>query len=96
MLFIIYCRDRPGAAAARAAAIPAHLDHVAAHPDRVILSGPLTADDGETVIGSLFMVDAPDRSTVMSFHSADPLFKAGIWETTEICAFSKRVDKRHP
>jgi len=41
------------------------------------------------------MVEAPDRSAVMRFQADDPPFQAGIWATSEIHAFSKRIDKVH-
>lgn len=96
MLFIIYCIDRPDVAAIRAATMPAHREYLAAQPIDVVMSGPLTNDAGDTVTGSLFMVEAPDRSAVERFQAADPFFQAGIWATSEIHAFSKRIDKRHP
>jgi uncharacterized protein YciI len=54
------------------------------------LSGPLVADDGKTMIGSLMIVEAPDRATVEAFNRADPFHAAGLWEKVNITAFVKR------
>ena len=94
MLFVIYCLDRPGAAQKRAANMQAHQDYIATGPIKVLLSGPLTTDDGRGVIGSFFMVDAADRARVQKFQHNDPLFKSGIWASIEVRAFAKRVDNR--
>jgi hypothetical protein len=48
------------------------------------MSGPLVDDDGQTMIGSLFLVEAPARDEVESFHHADPFLAAGIWEQVTI------------
>jgi uncharacterized protein YciI len=36
------------------------------------MSGPLVSDDGKTMIGSLFLIDAPGRLEVEAFNRADP------------------------
>ena len=94
MHFVIHCLDRPGA-------LPTRLDHYESHKAYlssasvgIVISGPLLADDGETMIGSLFVVDAADRAAVDRFHHDDPFFRAGVWEHVEIHPFHKRVDNR--
>jgi uncharacterized protein YciI len=94
MLFVIYCLDKPDTEKTRAAAMQAHKDYLATDPIKVLISGPLTTDDGQKVIGSFFMVDAVDRNHVEQFQREDPLFKSGIWASAEVRAFTKRVDNR--
>ena len=94
MLFVIHCLDKPGVSETRNAHMAAHRDYTAAVPIRILLSGPLTDDGGGTVIGSFFLVDAADRAEVEAFQKNDPLFAAGIWKSTAVHAFSKRVDNR--
>ena len=91
MLFVIFCIDREGAAQARRDNIQAHVDYVSASDVAVVMSGPLVSDDGAAPVGSLLIVDAPDRAAAEAFHRNDPLYKAGIWATTELRAFDKRV-----
>jgi uncharacterized protein YciI len=92
--FVIRCIDKPGALETRLANMEAHKEYVATKPIKVLLSGPLTEDDGETIIGSFFMVEGDDRAAVDRFQHNDPLFKAGIWESIDVHAFAKRVDNR--
>jgi len=91
VLFVIFCLDRDGAAEARRENIQAHMEYVAASSVRVVMSGPLVTDDGAAAVGSLLLIDAPDRAAAEDFHHNDPLYKAGIWQMTELRAFDKRV-----
>lgn len=94
MYFVIRCMDKPGALPTRIANMDAHKEYVGTKPIKVLLSGPLTEDDGETIVGSFFMVEAEDRQEVERFQHNDPLFKADIWESIDVQAFAKRVDNR--
>ncbi|MBR0794975.1 hypothetical protein JQ615_06210 [Bradyrhizobium jicamae] len=42
------------------------------------------------MIGSLFLIEAADRTAVETFHHADPFFSAGIWERVSITGFIQR------
>ena len=94
MLFVISCMDEPDAAGKRAAAMQAHKDYIATNPIKVVLSGPLTSDDGGKIIGSFFMVSAADRAEVERFQRDDPLFRAAIWASIDVHGFAKRIDNR--
>jgi uncharacterized protein YciI len=54
------------------------------------MSGPLVADDGTTMIGSLFLIESPGRAEVEAFNRADPFAAAGIWEKVTITGFLRR------
>lgn len=58
------------------------------------MSGPLVDDDGETVVGSLYVVEAANRAEVEAFQKDDPLVAADLWESVEVCVFLKRIDNR--
>lgn len=94
MHFVIHAEDRPGASSSRLENYEAHKAYLAkASQDglvRVVMSGPLVSDDGKTMRGSLFVLEAPDRLSVEQFHVADPFARAGIWERVSISAFIKR------
>lgn len=94
MHFIIHALDKPGALPLRLANYDAHKAYLQTAPFKMVLSGPLLADDHETMIGSLFLVDAETREQVRAFNAADPFAHAGVWASVQIHAFNKRVDKR--
>ena len=93
MLFAIHAVDRAGALDTRLAHHPAHkafLSDTSPFGVSIVMSGPLVSDDGATMIGSLLIVEAPDRAAVERFNAADPFNKAGIWERVTITGFLRR------
>jgi len=93
MLFVIHGVDRQGALPKRLENYDAHkafLSDTSAYGVKIVMSGPLTSDDGQTMIGSLFVVEAADRAAVAAFNQADPFHKAGIWERVTITGFIRR------
>jgi len=93
MLFAIQAFDRPDASSARKENYAAHrafLDDALSFGVEIVMSGPLVADDGETTIGSLFVVEAPDRASVEKFHHADPFSSAAVFERSDIVGFIRR------
>ena len=94
MRFVVHCVDKPGALPIRKANYDAHKAYLASGKVKTVISGPLVEEDGETMIGSLFIFDAPTRQEVVDFNRNDPFFKAGVWRSIEIHAFAMRVDNR--
>jgi uncharacterized protein YciI len=92
-LFAVHALDKQGA-------LPARLDHYAAHRAyvetaadygvTVLVSGPLQSDDGEMMIGSLFIVEAEGRAAVEKFNAEDPFHVEGVWGEVTITRFHKR------
>lgn len=92
-LFVIHAIDRDGALDTRLRHYDAHkafLADTSAFGLRIVMSGPLVSDDGERMIGSLFLVEADGREAVERFNAADPFHAAGIWQTVSISAFLRR------
>lgn len=87
-LFAIHCLDKPMAAALRAATRPAHLDHLRLHADRVFAAGPLLGPEGEA-IGSLIIIDMPDRDSAYRFAAEDPYALAGLFQSVAVTAWRK-------
>jgi len=93
MLFVIHGIDRAGALPTRLAHYEAHkafLSDTSPFGVQIVMSGPLVADDGTTMIGSLFLLEAPDRASVQRFNQADPFYQADLWERVTITAFLRR------
>ena len=93
MLFVIHAVDHPDALGKRLSNYDAHkafLSDTSPFGVKIVMSGPLVADDGEKMIGSLFLVEAADRQAIEAFHHADPFFAAGIWDRVSITGFLRR------
>ncbi len=86
MQFVIYCLDNPATPDLRPANRDAHLDYVAQVGAAIKVAGPMTDDDG-TSIGSMFIVDVPDRAAAEAFSTADPYTQAGIFSSVDIRPF---------
>jgi uncharacterized protein len=97
MLFAIHAMDHKGGLPKRLENYAAHrafLERTADYGVKIVVSGPLTEDDGETMIGSLMIVEAPDREAAERWNANDPFHKAGLWEKVAITAYIKRQDNR--
>jgi uncharacterized protein len=93
MLFAIHAIDRTGALPTRLANYDAHksfLSDTSRFGVKIVMSGPLVSDDGERMIGSLFLIEAPGRSEVEAFNRADPFAASDIWEKVTITGFLRR------
>ena len=84
MLFAISCFDKPGSLALRQDTRPAHLGFVANFP--IILGGPLLDESGQPV-GSMLVLDAPDRAAAEAFVAGDPYGAAGLFDRVTIHGF---------
>lgn len=87
MLFAMHMIDRPNAADLRASLTAEHLAFVGPQLDTMYVGGPLLADDGETVIGSLIIRDFPDRDAAIEWIAGEPYNANGLFESVTIRAF---------
>lgn len=84
MAFMIYCLDKANHVETRLANRPAHVEHLTKYENHLISAGPLLTDDGQTMIGSLLVVDFADRAGVDAFLAADPYTKAGLFQSVTV------------
>ncbi len=89
MLYVVHCVDRPGAGAVRQEARPAHIEYLKGQNDIIVLAGATLTDDGETMTGSHFILNVPDRAAAEAFSANDPFAKSGLFETVTIAAMRK-------
>lgn len=94
MHYVIHCLDHDGAVEKRLSNYEAHKTYLAASPIHTVISGPLLADDNETMIGSCFVLEADSLADVEAFNREDPFAKVNLWKSVSIRPFSKRVDNR--
>lgn len=82
MYFIVYAKDKPGHTDVRAKNRPDHVAWLKANS--VPVAGPLLADDNETMIGSMLIVEAESLADVEAMLPNDPYAKAGLFESVEV------------
>ena len=94
MHFVVHALDKPNALQRRQAVLAAHRTYLdqapARHGVRVLLSGPLTSDDGAQMIGSFFLLEAPNRKAIDAMFAADPMANADVWELRHLQAVTLR------
>ena len=91
MHFVFHCTDKPDSAAVRAANRPAHLER---HADAILAGGPLLGEDGVSAVGSLLILDFPDRAAAERFAADDPYAKAGLFAVVTITPWRQVYPKR--
>ena len=84
MLYIIYQEDGPGSAALREEHKPAHFAYLEEHKDILVLGGAMLADDGETRIGSVLIINVDSRADAERFSADEPLRRAGVFREVKI------------
>jgi uncharacterized protein YciI len=88
MLFVVHALDKKDILPTRAKHYRAHcihLDQAEEHAVDVVTADILVADDGETPLGCIIIVDAADRATVDAFTRSDPYHVNGVgsgWPST--------------
>ena len=87
MLFAFHLIDRPNAGELRQRVRPEHKDYLATVADRLAFAGPLLADDGQTMVGSLLVIDFADRATALAWLSAEPFTRAGLYASSQVHVF---------
>src|SRR2546423_14935329 len=93
MLFVVHAIDKPGMMPTRAKFYRAHrvhLDESGKHKVDVVTAGTLVGDDGEMPVGSVFVIDASDRTAVDAFTRSDPYHVNGVWGTVHINIYNKK------
>lgn len=89
MRFALICRDKPGALPIRMENRPAHVAYLK-ESGVVELAGPFL-DDAEQMVGSLVVIEVPDRAAAEAWAAADPYARAGLFESVTIQAWRKVI-----
>jgi uncharacterized protein YciI len=82
-MYCVICKDKPDHVDVRMQNRPDHVSYVLADPS-VKTAGPFLADDGETMIGTLLILDVASRADAEAFATNDPYHKAGLFESVEV------------
>jgi uncharacterized protein YciI len=84
MLYALICTDKPNSLAIRKAKRPEHVAYLKSLGDTLKLAGPFTEADGETMNGSLIVVEAASLLAAKEIAAGDPYAKAGLFASVEI------------
>ena len=84
MLYALICTDKPGSLAARKANRPEHLAYLKSLGETLVLAGPFTETDGQTMNGSLIVVEAASIDAARKIATNDPFARLGIFSSVDI------------
>ncbi len=87
MIYVFRLLDKPGAQELRQRVRPQHKAYLAQVAERIAFAGPLTHDDGVTMIGSLLAIDFDTREAAHAWLADEPLTRAGLYAGVETHAF---------
>ncbi len=89
MRYMIYCVDKPGHEEVRAANRAAHLDYLGDNSERIFMAGPVLAEDAESPIGSLLVMEFDSLAEAQAFAAADPYKRADLFESVTVKPYRK-------
>jgi uncharacterized protein YciI len=89
MLWAIICTDKPNTAAAREAVLTPHREYLKSQKGILVLAGATRSDDGDTALGSLFVVNVKSRAEAKAFSDGDPFTKTGVFANITITRMNK-------
>ena len=87
MIFIFHLLDKPASGELRQRVRPEHKAYLGALAERIAFAGPLTADDGVAMVGSLLAIDFDSREAAQAWLAAEPFTRAGLYASTSIYPF---------
>ena len=84
MLYALICSDKPNSLAIRKAKRPEHVEYLKGLGAALKLAGPFTEADGESMNGSLIVIEAASPQAAKEIAAGDPYAKAGLFASVEI------------
>lgn len=99
MQFLVMAKDGTdgGALERRQRTRPSHLESIQPLVDsgNVLVGGAILSDAGE-MIGSMLLVDFPDREDVDAWLVRDPYVTEGVWQQIDVTPFRTAVGAWQP
>ena len=87
MQFVIHYTDRKQSGDIRQRLRTEHLEYRRGFLPKLLLAGPILAEDGETFVGSLIIVESTSRQEAEDIARGDPYVSAGLFETITIMPY---------
>jgi uncharacterized protein YciI len=91
MQFVMLCEDKTDSEALRLSTREAHLAYIGEHIAMIKLAGPMLSEDGEHMVGSVFILEADSRAAVDALNANDPYTHAGLFGKVTIKPFRQSV-----
>jgi uncharacterized protein YciI len=91
MKYVLICEDRKDSLEVRLGNRDKHLAYLGELGDRVSLAGPMLSDDGESMVGSMLIIEAESADEIEAIAAGDPYALAGLFEKVTIRPFRQVI-----
>ena len=91
MKYVLICEDKKDSLDVRLGNRDKHLAYLGELADRVRLAGPMLSDDGESMVGSMLIIEADSAAEIQAIADADPYALAGLFEKVTIRPFRQVI-----
>jgi uncharacterized protein YciI len=91
MKYILICEDKKDSLELRLANRDNHLAYLGGIEGRVSLAGPMLSDDGESMVGSVLIIEAESVAEIQAIADGDPYAQAGLFENVTIRPFRQVI-----
>lgn len=71
-----------------------HLEYLRSASDQIRFAGPTLAEDGQTRVGSIWLIDAADRAAAEKWVAAEPFSEAGAFSSVILTRWSSSMQIR--
>lgn len=88
MLFVLICKDKPNSS--RMEHRDAHLAYVK-ETGKVQIAGPFLAADGETMTGSLIVLEAESMEEAKAWSAKDPYVLGDVFESVGVLPWKRTI-----
>ena len=89
MLYALLFTDNDAHADVRVRLMPAHLDFIERHRDRIRAAGPLRDAADGTPAGGMWLVEADTPEAVAALYRDDPFWPTGLRKSVRVLAWSQ-------
>ncbi|MDP1743052.1 MAG: YciI family protein [Polaromonas sp.] len=87
MIYIFHLIDKPDSGELRLRIRPEHKAYLAEMSDHIAFAGPLMAEDGQAMIGSLLAINFDSRAAAQAWLADEPFTRAGVYAISSVHAF---------
>lgn len=94
MLFAIYAHDKPNSSEMRLRLRPSHKAYLKLAEEKIAFAGPLLGDDGQSVSGSLLVMEFPDRNALDRWFADEPFTREGLFKSFAVHPFENYWPQR--
>ncbi|MBT5107412.1 MAG: hypothetical protein HOM25_01905 [Rhodospirillaceae bacterium] len=91
MYFSILIYDEPNSGALRDEHRQAHLDYLKGFDDQTLFAGPFTTDDNSVDLGSLRLIEFPDRAAAEHHIANEPFITGGVQKRWRLHRWNRSV-----